>query len=78
MDCATNEWLTISQAASLLATTETRILMLMRQPGVVKREGTMGWEIERTSLLQGRTGPQTPGHGGCGGCSGHCSSKAEG
>ncbi|HAD04008.1 MAG: hypothetical protein A2091_04035 [Desulfuromonadales bacterium GWD2_61_12] len=66
----------VREAATLLATTETRILMMLRQGKLVGSRVADTWMVERAALQTCRQ-PQAadvarPGGcgGGCGGCSG--------
>ena len=69
--------ITIQEAAEFLATTETRILMMLKKQelaGVQSDDGS--WMIDKAALqLCGKPKPsdivKTGCGGGCGGCGGH-------
>ncbi|MGB4598502.1 MAG: hypothetical protein WBI04_00825 [Trichlorobacter sp.] len=66
----------IAEAANLLATTETRVLMMLKKNELAGKQEDDGWHVDRSSL-QCCDKPQAsdivkPGcGGGCGGCGGH-------
>lgn len=80
--CEPGQFVPIAEAASLLATTETRILMMLKNGELVGHQGEGGWQVEKISLqLCGKPKASDivrPGGcgGGCGGgnkgaCGGH-------
>lgn len=75
--CTAGTMISIDEAAEFLATTETRILMMLKKQelaGTQSDDGT--WMIDKASLqLCGKPKPsdivKTGCGGGCGGCGGH-------
>lgn len=71
------EFITIAEAAGYLETTETRILMLLKQQQLVGNQDDSGtWQIDKASLLLcSKPKPsdfkKVGCGGGCGGCGGH-------
>lgn len=73
------DFITITEAASYLETTETRILMMLKKNELVGNQDESGsWQIDKASLqLCGKPKPsdftKTGCGGGCGsgGCGGH-------
>ncbi len=70
------EFISISEAAGYLETTETRVLMMLKKHELVGWLHDDGWYIDKTSLqLCGKPMPsdfiKTACCGGCSGCSGH-------
>lgn len=72
------DFVTIADAAAFLATTETRILMMLKKQQLVGRHENDGWLVDKASLdLCGKPSPsdfrKTGCGGGCGsgGCGGH-------
>lgn len=66
----------ITEAAALLTTTETRILMMLKRNELVGKQEDDEWYVDRSSLkLCEKPKPSDiikPGcGGGCGGCGGH-------
>jgi len=52
------ENLTVAEAATVLNTTPTAILMLLRRGGLIGREIAGSWEVERESLEELRAARQ--------------------
>jgi len=69
-------FIAISEAARLLETTETRVLMLLKKNELKGKMEGEAWYVDSASLEQwekpDETGGITPGcGGGCGSCGGH-------
>ena len=78
MCTAGTEFISISEAAAYLETTETRILMMLKKQELVGRQDDDVWYVDKASLqLCGKPKPsdfkKTGCGGGCGsgGCGGH-------
>jgi hypothetical protein len=79
MCTAGTEFISISEAAGYLETTETRILMMLKKQELAgSQDGSGTWQIDKASLqLCGKPKPsdfrKTGCGGGCGsgGCGGH-------
>jgi len=76
--CTSATYVLINEAAELLATTETRILMMLKKQDLVGFQDDTGvWQIDKASLqLCGKPNPADFKKAGCGGgCgSGGCGS----
>lgn len=73
-------FISVREVATMLDTTETRVLMMLRQKVLAGRLADNGWEVDRASL-HGCGKPQADGvvRPGCGGgCSSGCGSLREG
>jgi hypothetical protein len=78
MCTAGTEFISISEAAAYLETTETRILMMLKKQELVGKQDDDVWYVDKASLqLCGKPKPsdfkKTGCGGGCGsgGCGGH-------
>ncbi|HEY4744721.1 MAG TPA: hypothetical protein VIH45_08705 [Desulfuromonadaceae bacterium] len=70
--CDAGTFVSITEAAQLLETTEMRVLMMLKHKELIGKLENDAWYVDRASLL----GSRKPEAGaivkpGCGGCGGH-------
>lgn len=75
MCVAGDDFITMGEAAAYLETTETRILMLLKQQELTGKQVDDTWYVDKASLqLCGKPKPSDFKKAGCGGgCGGGCS-----